>query len=51
LILFAGMTPAAAISDGMLPFIAGDVIKAVAAGITLPLAWRLTKPRSNRNAK
>jgi biotin transport system substrate-specific component len=51
LILFAGMTPAAAISDGMLPFIAGDVVKAVAAGITLPLAWRLTKPRSNRNAK
>jgi biotin transport system substrate-specific component len=51
LIAFAGMTPAAAIEDGMLPFIAGDVIKAVAAGITLPLAWRLTKPRSNRNSK
>lgn len=51
LVLFAGMTPAEAISKGMLPFIAGDVIKAAAAGVTLPLAWRLTKPNSNRNSK
>lgn len=47
LVLFAGMTPLEAISKGMLPFVAGDVIKAVAAGVFLPLAWRF----SDKNSK
>lgn len=42
LVLFAGMSPLEAISKGMLPFIAGDVVKAIAAGVVLPTAWRLT---------
>jgi biotin transport system substrate-specific component len=48
LVLFAGMTPFEAISKGMLPFVAGDVIKAIAAGVVLPTAWRLTKKVDQR---
>jgi biotin transport system substrate-specific component len=48
LVLFAGMSPLEAISKGMLPFIAGDVIKAIAAGVVLPTAWRLTKKVNQR---
>jgi len=43
LVLFTGMSPVEAISKGMLPFLAGDVVKAIAAGVVLPTAWRLTR--------
>ena len=34
-----------AIVDGVVPFVVGDVIKAAAAGVLLPGAWRLTGDR------
>ena len=34
-----------AIEDGFVPFIAGDIVKAAAAGALLPAAWRLARPR------
>jgi biotin transport system substrate-specific component len=38
-----GMTIAEAISAGMAPFLIGDVIKALMAGVALPAAWKLTR--------
>ena len=32
-----------AIANGVVPFLIGDAIKAVAAGAVLPMAWKLTK--------
>jgi biotin transport system substrate-specific component len=34
-----------AIANGVVPFLIGDAIKAVAAGAVLPLAWKLTNPK------
>jgi biotin transport system substrate-specific component len=34
-----------AIANGVVPFLIGDAIKAVAAGAVLPLAWKLTKTK------
>jgi biotin transport system substrate-specific component len=34
-----------AIANGVVPFLIGDAIKAVAAGAVLPLAWKLTSPK------
>jgi len=39
----AGMTVPAAVDAGLVPFVVGDVVKALAAAALLPLAWRLTK--------
>ena len=39
----ADMDLVTAIEKGVAPFIVGDVIKAYAAGLLLPAAWRLTK--------
>jgi biotin transport system substrate-specific component len=36
-------TIAWAIANGVVPFLIGDAIKAVAAGAVLPMAWKLTK--------
>jgi biotin transport system substrate-specific component len=36
----AHMSLGGAISDGFVPFIPGDIVKAVAAGALLPTAWR-----------
>ena len=41
----ANMDLVTALEKGVVPFIVGDVIKAYAAGLLLPAAWRLT----NRN--
>ena len=38
-----GMSIAEAISAGMVPFLIGDAIKALMAGVALPAAWRLTR--------
>jgi biotin transport system substrate-specific component len=37
------MTPQQAIAAGVLPFLIGDAIKLVLAGITLPAAWKMVK--------
>jgi biotin transport system substrate-specific component len=42
----ADMSLGKAIADGFVPFIPGDVVKAVAAGALLPAAWKLTGRRS-----
>jgi biotin transport system substrate-specific component len=34
-----------AIASGVIPFLIGDAIKAVAAGAALPLAWKLTNSK------
>ena len=34
-----------AIINGVVPFLVGDLIKAVAAGAVLPMAWKLTKSK------
>ncbi|MCE2528047.1 MAG: biotin transporter BioY [Actinomycetia bacterium] len=39
----ANMDVITALEKGVVPFIVGDVIKAYAAGLLLPAAWRLTK--------
>lgn len=39
----ADMDLVTALEKGVAPFIVGDVIKAYAAGLLLPAAWRLTK--------
>ncbi|MFA5566536.1 MAG: biotin transporter BioY [Acidimicrobiia bacterium] len=39
------ISPAAAISAGVTPFILGDAIKMLAAGLVLPAAWRLVESR------
>jgi biotin transport system substrate-specific component len=36
-------TIAWAIANGVVPFLIGDAIKAVAAGAVLPMAWKFTK--------
>jgi biotin transport system substrate-specific component len=41
LMITAGMDATTAIAQGVTPFVFGDVLKAVAAGLTLPLAWKL----------
>jgi biotin transport system substrate-specific component len=38
-----GMTMRDAIAAGMIPFLVGDFIKALAAGAVLPSVWNLTK--------
>jgi biotin transport system substrate-specific component len=38
-----GNTITWAIVNGVVPFLVGDLIKAVAAGAVLPLAWKITK--------
>ncbi len=41
-----GFTPASAFSNGVVPFLIGDALKATAAGVLLPGAWRLLdRPR------
>lgn len=42
----AGMDLVTALEKGVVPFIVGDVIKAYAAGLLLPTAWRLTNRSS-----
>jgi biotin transport system substrate-specific component len=44
LVLLAGFSPAGAFTDGVAPFLVGDAVKAAAAGLLLPGAWRLTRP-------
>jgi biotin transport system substrate-specific component len=41
LMSFAGMSPSGAFEAGVVPFLFGDLIKASAAGLVLPGAWRL----------
>lgn len=43
LIFNAGMTLPEALANGVYPFVVGDVIKATAAGVLTPAAWRLTR--------
>ena len=43
LVVGLGMTPAAAIAAGVLPFLIGDLVKAIAAAALLPLAWKLVR--------
>jgi biotin transport system substrate-specific component len=46
LALYAHLGPAATISEGLTPFIAGDAIKAAIAAALLPVAWRLAGRRN-----
>ncbi len=39
----AGMTLPEALAGGVYPFVVGDLIKAAAAGILTPAAWKLTR--------
>ena len=41
LMVTAEMDLTTAIAQGVTPFVFGDLLKAVAAGLTLPLAWKL----------
>lgn len=41
LMITAEMDLTTAIAQGVTPFVFGDVLKATAAGLTLPLAWKL----------
>jgi biotin transport system substrate-specific component len=41
LMITAGMDATTAIAQGVTPFVFGDLLKAVAAGLLLPTAWRL----------
>lgn len=43
LIAGIGLSPAAAVTNGVIPFLVGDAIKAAAAGVLLPGAWRLRR--------
>ena len=43
LMLTLGLTPSQAIAGGVIPFLLGDVIKALAAAALLPAAWKLLK--------
>jgi biotin transport system substrate-specific component len=48
LMIYAKITIFAAVMVGVVPFIIGDIVKALAAGVLLPSAWKLTdKNRSN----
>lgn len=46
LAVVGGYGPGQALLLGMLPFLVGDALKALAAGAALPGAWRLVRPRS-----
>jgi biotin transport system substrate-specific component len=48
LALYAHLGPASTLREGLTPFIAGDVIKAVIAAGLLPVAWRLAGRRAGR---
>jgi biotin transport system substrate-specific component len=41
LMITAGMDATTAIAQGVTPFVFGDLLKAVAAGLLLPTAWKL----------
>ena len=41
LMAVAGMNAADAFTLGVVPFLIGDGVKAIAAGLTLPAAWKL----------
>lgn len=41
LVVVAGMNPAQAFTLGVVPFLVGDAIKAIAAGLLFPGAWKL----------
>jgi biotin transport system substrate-specific component len=45
LMISADMSPATAVEAGVVPFLPGDLIKASAAGILLPGAWKLLGDR------
>jgi biotin transport system substrate-specific component len=45
LAISADMSIGKAIADGFVPFIPGDIVKAVAAGALLPAAWKLAGRR------
>ncbi len=47
LALYAHLGPAATISEGLTPFIAGDAIKAAIAAGLLPAAWGLAGRRAS----
>jgi biotin transport system substrate-specific component len=49
LALYAHLGPAATISEGLTPFMAGDAIKAVIAAGLLPAAWRLAGRRDSED--
>lgn len=40
------ISPAAAITTGVTPFLIGDAVKMLAAGLVLPAAWRLADSRN-----
>lgn len=50
LAIVAGMDAGTAINAGAVPFLVGDAVKAVLAGLALPLAWKATKQRGNTDA-
>lgn len=41
LVAVAGMAPVDAFARGVVPFLLGDALKVAAAGVALPVAWRL----------
>ena len=43
LMAVAGLDATEAVAQGVVPFVVGDVIKATAAGLVLPSAWRLSR--------
>lgn len=43
LIFYANITLLSALSVGVIPFVLGDIFKAIAAGLLLPSAWKLTE--------
>ena len=43
-----GMDWSSAIAAGVIPFLVGDVVKAVLAGVALPVAWHLTNRYQDR---
>lgn len=48
LMIAAEMTASEGIANGVVPFVFGDVIKAVAAGLVLPGAWKLLGESGHR---
>jgi biotin transport system substrate-specific component len=51
LVVLADLSPAAAFADGVAPFLVGDAVKAAAAGLLLPGAWRLTRPTAGGGSR
>ena len=43
LIFYANINLLSALSVGVIPFVLGDIFKAIAAGLLLPSAWKLTE--------